>query len=302
MAVFEQARLRDLAGAARGWKAGRFAPLYAAGLLAGAAAGLGLTLLFDEPEGFQPATVRPVQSTALEAAGPLDAAVAPAIEVPTWFIPNYDPGAEPPMPAVTPVPVIEAPAVVEPVAEPVVPVAEAPAAAPAAQPVATPAPPVVETRAIEPVAPAPAPARPNFYIPAAVGGNAALEQEMVAAVNVRRAEAGLAPFVFDAGLTEVARIRSQQMVDQGYFGHVDPYGYSMYWELLRHFDYSYAWAGENLAVNNYGVGETVERAVDMLMNSPTHRDNILAGDFYRVGIGEVTSADGRHFFTMIFLG
>jgi uncharacterized protein YkwD len=38
------------------------------------------------------------------------------------------------------------------------------------------------------------------------------------------------------------------------------------------------------------------------MNSPTHRANILANDFFRIGIGEVTDAKGRHFFTMIFLG
>ena len=48
--------------------------------------------------------------------------------------------------------------------------------------------------------------------------------------------------------------------------------------------------------------ESPERAVVSLMNSPSHRANILDTDFYRVGIGEFTTADGRHFYAMIFLG
>jgi uncharacterized protein YkwD len=121
-------------------------------------------------------------------------------------------------------------------------------------------------------------------------------------INAQRAANGLAPYAYDASLTRVARTRSQQMADQGYFGHVDPYGYSMYTELLRRFGIGYAWAGENLALNNYGVGESPERAIISLMKSPTHAANILAGDFYRIGIGEVTTADGRHIYAMIFVG
>jgi uncharacterized protein YkwD len=37
------------------------------------------------------------------------------------------------------------------------------------------------------------------------------------------------------------------------------------------------------------------------MASPTHRANIMATDFTRIGLGEVTAADGRHFYAMIFL-
>jgi uncharacterized protein YkwD len=76
----------------------------------------------------------------------------------------------------------------------------------------------------------------------------------------------------------------------------------MYTELLAHFGYGYAWAGENLALNNYSLDQAAERAMTALMNSPTHRANILADDYFRIGIGEISTPDGRHFFTMIFLG
>jgi len=130
-----------------------------------------------------------------------------------------------------------------------------------------------------------------------------MELRLFALLNEERAAAGLAPYVLDSGLTRVARTRSQQLIDQDYFAHTDPSGYSMYVELLAHFGYtSYAWAGENLAMNNYALAESPERATKSLMNSPTHRANVLATDFFRIGIGEITDARGRHYFTMIFLG
>jgi len=176
------------------------------------------------------------------------------------------------------------------------PVATAPAA-PAAPATA----PVAETPA---AAPASAPTRPDFYLPAAPGGGPTeLEQRLLSSINSERAAAGLAPYTLEAGLSQIARTRVRQLADQNYFGHTDPYGYSMYVELLAHFGYtSYAWAGENLALNNYGIEESPERAVAALMKSPTHRANLLAGDFFRIGIGELTTPDGRHFYAMIFLG
>ena len=130
-----------------------------------------------------------------------------------------------------------------------------------------------------------------------------LEQRFFDGVNAERVAAGLAPYALDAGLSKIARTRSQQMVDQEYFGHRDPYGYSMYVELLAHFGYtSYAWAGENLAMNNTPIERSPQRAIEGLMNSATHRANLLADDFFRVGIGEITTSDGLHYYTMIFLG
>ncbi len=82
-----------------------------------------------------------------------------------------------------------------------------------------------------------------------------------------------------------------------------PYGYSMYVELLEYFGiHWYAWAGENLAMNNYSAAESPERAMTALMNSATHRRNILATEFNKLGVGLVTLPDGRKFYSMIFLG
>jgi uncharacterized protein YkwD len=190
-------------------------------------------------------------------------------------------------------PIVSDPAPVAPA-----PVNEAPTmqTAPIVQPEPTPEPaPVVQP---EP-APAPAPA-PNFYLPPAIGGDATMEARLLAGINAERAAAGLAPYVTDATLVTIARTRSQQMVDQGYFGHTDPNGQFMYTALLEYYGIGYAWAGENLAMNNYGAGESPDRALVSLMNSATHRANILADDFTSIGVGVVFHSDGRWFYTMIF--
>lgn len=292
MAVFEEDRLRTLAGAAREWRGSRYLPLYAAGIIAGVGIGVGLTFMNDgSPQAAPVVPQAAVQAPEFPAAGsmpfgwergPLE--LPDEVEV---FIPL--PGADQPAAEEPELPV--APATVD-----------APAAAAPAQPPAASAPP--QSQPIE----APAPAAPhapepvsNFYIPSSVGGNSAAESRLLAGMNAERAAHGLSPFVLDSGLTNIARIRSQQLIDQGYFGHIDPHGYKMYAELLRHFGYGFAAAGENLAMNNYGMDQSPEVALEGLMNSATHRANILAGDFWRVGVGMVTAADGRHFYTVIFL-
>lgn len=141
------------------------------------------------------------------------------------------------------------------------------------------------------------------YLPDVPRGPATeLEQRLFEGINAERARAGLPALEYDEGLQHVARIRSQQMADQGYFGHRDANGRPMYVELLALFGYSYAWAGENLAVNNYDASESPERALVSLLASASHRDNLLTTDFTRVGVGVVSLADGRHIYTMVFLG
>lgn len=303
MAGFEISRIGSVGDMAREWKAGKLLPLYAAGIAVGVAAGVGLTMQGQDPA---PAAIRlPARSApAVLQASPsfvLEPSVAPVAV-------SADPEASHVvLPETMLLPVV-APAPVAPAAAPVLPVtptqAPAPAAAPAqAIPVAVKPAPVPES-APAPVAPAAPAPKSDFYVPAvASGGASSLEQRLFDGMNAERAKSGLPPFTYDAGLTKVARTRSQQMADQNYFAHVDPSGYSMYTALLKHFGYtSYAWAGENLAMNNYAAAEASERSLVTLMNSPTHRANILANDFFRVGVGEVTTADGRHIFAMIFLG
>ncbi|MGE3077171.1 MAG: CAP domain-containing protein [Dehalococcoidia bacterium] len=308
MAGFETAHGIPVGEAVREWRPGRFGPLYAAGILAGVAVGLGIALwpagdpaVKDHVARFAPASqeVPAIVATLPQLPEDVDADLpglrpgSVAFEISPDLLPPLEvtPVAVEPVAPVEPAPVAPvAPSAAAPVA-PAVPVA--PAAANPPQPVAPAAPaapPVVETK-------------PNFYVPAVPSGPATtMELQLLDLINAERANAGLSPYVLDSGLTKIARTRSQQLIDQNYFGHRDPYGYSMYVELLSYFGYtSYAWAGENLAMNNWPADTAANEAIHGLMNSPTHKANILATDFTRIGVGEITASNGKHYFTMIFL-
>lgn len=307
MAGFEIARPGISRLRLQEWRPGRLLPLYVAAVLAGAGLGIGLDVLAGDAarQATQPRVAPAVvdADVHIEPAGGVPF-TWPAIEVPAAPGQAGDPG-----PGALPMEFERALGVFGPAAvgppptaaaeTPLAPAPVLPAAVPAA-----PAPtPVQPAAPAQPAAVAP-PAKPNFYVPSVPAGPpTALERELFDLINAERAAAGLAPYVLDSRLTQIARTRSQQLIDQGYFGHVDPYGYSMYVELLAYFGITrYAWAGENLAMNNYPADQAAGVALRGLMNSPTHRANLLAGDFTRIGVGLVTDGQGRHFFTMIFLG
>jgi len=114
-----------------------------------------------------------------------------------------------------------------------------------------------------------------------LSGLNAQEREMVEYVNQERTKAGLAPLQVDPDLARVARIKSQDMVDNGYFDHNSP-TYGSPFEMLRSFGISYRAAGENIAKNRSVIG-----AHTALMNSEGHRANILNPNFTHIGIGIV---------------
>jgi uncharacterized protein YkwD len=273
-------------------------PLYMAGVVLGVGAAVGLSLAAVESS---PAASAPVAAPAS----------ATSFASPDYQLGSYNPGDEGLYgQAQTFMYGVPGAASAEPVVEMVFPEITPPPPAPAAAPAPAPAPVAAQPRPAPAVQPQPAPQPappppspslpPNFYLPDVAAGYNANEQAMVSAINAERARAGLGPLAYDSGLGRIARIRSKQMVDQGYFSHVDPYGYHMYTELLSWFGYGYAYAGENLAMNNYP--DSVGQAMTALMNSPSHRANILGPNYRRIGVGEMVTADGRHFFTMIFLG
>lgn len=85
---------------------------------------------------------------------------------------------------------------------------------------------------------------------------------------------------WDQCLARKAFIRAKQLVTEGYFEHHDPAtGKNPAWELVRRC-FPCRSAGENL-VKGMDRPEKVHQA---LMNSPTHRRNILNPRFQRLGV------------------
>ncbi|GAA3408487.1 peptidoglycan-binding protein [Paenibacillus hodogayensis] len=126
-------------------------------------------------------------------------------------------------------------------------------------------------------------------------GLSAEERQMIELVNTARREAGLEPLEADLKLAEVARLKSRDMADNGYFSHQSP-TYGSPFDMMQQFGIAYSSAGENIACN-----EAVQAAHEALMNSPGHRANILSGTFTRIGIGIVDGGSCGKMFTQQFI-
>ncbi len=122
------------------------------------------------------------------------------------------------------------------------------------------------------------------------------EQEMVKLVNGERLKRGLSPLKVDLALSEVARFKSQDMLDNNYFSHYSPI-YSSPFEMMKSFGIKYIYAGENIAGN-----PTVKEAHQSLMNSEGHKKNILNPNFTHIGIGVKEGSKFGKIFTQMFVG
>ena len=112
------------------------------------------------------------------------------------------------------------------------------------------------------------------------------EDWMFAKVNEERVKAGVKTLQRDPELDRIARIKSQDLVDNNYFAHVSP-TYGSVSQMLRSFGYVFRGAGENLAKS-----QSAQISHYRLMASDGHRSNILYPAYTHVGIGIVPYKSG----------
>lgn len=120
------------------------------------------------------------------------------------------------------------------------------------------------------------------------------ENEVIRLVNEQRLQQGLKPLTANWELSRVARYKSQDMVDQGYFSHTSP-TYGSPFQMIKAFGLSFRTAGENIA---YGQ-RTPQAVVNAWMNSSGHRANILNAAYTQIGVGYVAKG---HYWTQMFIG
>ncbi|MBA9041667.1 putative YkwD family protein [Bacillus aryabhattai] len=121
------------------------------------------------------------------------------------------------------------------------------------------------------------------------------EQKVVDLVNQEREKQGLKPLTLNKKLSDVARTKSKDMMDKGYFDHNSP-TYGSPFDMMKQFGIEYTTAGENIAKGQ----QSPEDVMNAWMNSEGHRKNILNPDFTEIGVGYVKG--DTTYWTQQFIG
>lgn len=135
----------------------------------------------------------------------------------------------------------------------------------------------------------------KVYIPN-IDSVKAIETEVVRLVNVERSKAGLKPLTQNWELSRVARYKSQDMINKGYFSHQSP-TYGSPFQMMENFGIKFTAAGENIA---YGQ-RTPQEVMTAWMNSSGHRANILSATYTQIGVGAAKKSDGTWYWTQQFI-
>ena len=119
-------------------------------------------------------------------------------------------------------------------------------------------------------------------------------------INQQRAENGLRPLTWSDVLAKVARQHSQNMAEFKFFSHrgVDNKMVSdradnaglVKWRAI----------GENIAFNR-GYQDPVGKAVELWLDSPSHRHNLMDENWKESAVGVAVAPDGSYYFTQVFL-
>lgn len=123
-----------------------------------------------------------------------------------------------------------------------------------------------------------------------------LETEVIRLVNIERSNRGLQTLQQNWELSRVARYKSQDMIDKGYFAHTSP-TYGTFFKMIDSFGIKASGAAENIAQGQ----RTPQHVMSSWMNSPGHRNNILSPSFTQIGVGAAKDSKGNLTWTQMFI-
>ena len=119
-------------------------------------------------------------------------------------------------------------------------------------------------------------------------------------VNRKRVQYGLPALQWNGELEILAQRHSQDMAINKYFGHRGLDGSIVSDRADRCGIRRWSAIGENIAYNR-GYDEPMEKALELWMDSPSHRQNMLNGQWRESAVGVAIAADGSYYFTQVFL-
>lgn len=108
---------------------------------------------------------------------------------------------------------------------------------------------------------------------------------IVSLTNKERVKYGLGTLKNNSKLSSAALAKANNMFKEQYWNHFGPNGETP-WQFIKAAGYTYVYAGENLAKGF----KSAEGVVDAWMASPTHKENIVSGNYVDIGVAVV---DGK---------
>jgi len=135
----------------------------------------------------------------------------------------------------------------------------------------------------------------SLYGPASAGLRTAYEKQTFDLANVFRAAKGKSVVTYNSTASKVAYNHSLDMLQRGFFDHVNPDGKSPF-DRMKASGLSFSAASENIAA---GYINAVTTHIGWV-NSPGHRVNLL-GNYTQLGTGVAFGGDYKQYFTQNFL-
>ena len=129
-----------------------------------------------------------------------------------------------------------------------------------------------------------------------INGFSKEQVEVLNLVNKERKANGLKPLTLNKELSNVANIKSRDMIEKGYFDHTSP-TYGSPFDMMKKFNISYNTAGENIAMGQ----KTPSEVMNSWMNSSGHRANILNSTYTELGVGIQKDSNGTIYWTQMFI-
>ncbi|MBW6410554.1 CAP domain-containing protein [Clostridium weizhouense] len=116
------------------------------------------------------------------------------------------------------------------------------------------------------------------------------ENKILELMNQKRVAAGLKPLSMDNTLLQVARYKSNHMIQYNYFDHINPDG-TKWTNWLQAIGYKYTATAENIAYNTYDPVELFNQ----WWNSEGHRKNMMSPSYTKVGVGVIYAKDNKKY-------
>lgn len=120
------------------------------------------------------------------------------------------------------------------------------------------------------------------------------QAEVINLTNQQRLAAGVGAVSQNSFLDQAAAKKAADMFQNNYWAHVSPSGTTP-WYFFDQVGYKYIYAGENLARDF----DTSAGVISGWMSSPTHRDNMLSGNYTEIGVAVVNGVLLGHETTLV---